>query len=62
MSDLRALSNTISFIEKHLCESFDLEDLTAVHGYSDVIFLDCFMQLQVPTEPVYLETSVAGSG
>lgn len=34
MSDLRALSNTISFIEANLGKSFDLEDLTGVHGYS----------------------------
>lgn len=34
MSDLRALSNTISFIEANLCECFDLEDLAGVHGYS----------------------------
>jgi AraC family transcriptional regulator len=42
MSDLRALSNTISFIEKHLCESFDLEDLTVVHGYSRCHFSRLF--------------------
>jgi len=34
MSDLRALSNTISFIEGNLCESFGLEELSKIHGYS----------------------------
>lgn len=34
MSDLRALSNTISFIEGNLDERFGLEELTCVHGYS----------------------------
>lgn len=42
MSDLRALSNTISFIEKHLGENFDLETLTLVHGYSRCHFSRLF--------------------
>jgi hypothetical protein len=43
MSEMRALTNTISFIEEHLCTAFDLEDLGAIHGYSRSHFPGCFI-------------------